>query len=64
MRAKEAAPRVHMTVEEYLAEAERFRALKEQARDLYTQHLFARMERSYCTLVECDALLKGDPKRA
>ena len=53
-----------MIVEEYLAEAERFRALKEQARDLYTQHLFARMERSYCTLVECDALLKGDPKRA
>jgi hypothetical protein len=30
-----------MTLEEYLADAERFRALKEQARDLYPQHLFA-----------------------
>ena len=30
-----------MTVEEYLAEAERFRALKEQTRDPFSQQLFA-----------------------
>ena len=42
-----------MTVEEYLAKADRFRALKEQARDLYTELLFAQMERSYRTLAEC-----------
>jgi len=52
-----------MTVEEYLAEAERFRLLKEQSRDRYTQDLFARMERSYRTLAECDALLRGESKR-
>ena len=53
-----------MTVEEYLAEAARFRLLKEQSRDLYAQHLFAQMERSYRTLAECDALLNGEPKRS
>jgi len=30
-----------MTVEAYLAEAERFRALKEQTHDPFSQHLFA-----------------------
>lgn len=52
-----------MTIEEYLAQAERFRILKEQASDPFDQHLFAQMERSYRTLAECDALLKGAPKR-
>ena len=48
----------------YLAEAERFRALKEQTHDPFGQHLFAQMERSYRTLAECDALLqKSDRQR-
>lgn len=64
MDVEEAIRRVHMTVEEYLAEAARFRLLKEQSRDLYAQHLFAQMERSYRTLAECDALLNGEPKRS
>lgn len=62
MDVKEAIQRILMTVEEYLAEAERFRLLKEQSRDRYTQDLFARMERSYRTLAECDALLRGESK--
>jgi len=52
-----------MTIEEYLAEAERFRILKTQAGDPFNQHLFAQIERSYRTLAECDALLKGIPER-
>ena len=52
-----------MTIEEYLAEAERFRILKTQAGDPFNQHLFAQMERSYRTLAECDALLKGIPEQ-
>jgi len=52
-----------MTIEEYLAEAERFRILKTQAGDSFNQHLFAQIERSYRTLAECDALLKGIPER-
>jgi hypothetical protein len=35
-----------MTIEEYLAEAERFGILKTQAGDPFNRHLFAQMERS------------------
>jgi hypothetical protein len=52
-----------VSVEEYLAQAERYKVLKEQTRDPWGQHLFAQMERSYRTLAECDALLKNTLKR-
>ena len=52
-----------MKVEEYLAEAERFRALKERTHYSFSQHLFAQMERSYRALAECDALLQKSDRQ-
>ena len=52
-----------MKVEEYLAEAERFRALKEQTHDPFSQRLFGQMERSYRALAECDALLQKSDRQ-
>ena len=46
-----------MTVDEYLANAERYRALKEEAADRFYQLLFGQMEYSFRTLAECTKLL-------